>query len=108
MKREYLWALLTLVIAVGLAILLVNIVKDDVASPQTQVCASPEDRDRIRKLELDAFDNAFHDHITKLFSIWVHDPNQQQPKRASIGNDIAIKAYMHARQLVLDWNPPPC
>lgn len=107
MKREYLWALLTLIIAIGLAILLVNIVKDDAASPQTQVCASPEDRDRIRAIELKAFDDAFHEHITKLFSIWVHDPGEQ-PKRARAGNDTAIKAYLHARKMTLDWAPSPC
>ena len=57
MKREYLWALVTLIIAVVLAIILVNVVKDDPRSqpvPERQQSVYEQKLTRLERRGVDA------------------------------------------------------
>jgi hypothetical protein len=106
MRREYMWALATLVMAIALAYILLSIARDD-ASPQTQRCVDHETRERIRNLSLDGYDEALKAHTAKLFSIWISDEHDQ-PKRAQAGTQKGINAYIRSRELAMAWLPPEC
>jgi hypothetical protein len=72
-----------------------------------QRCMQPQEREEIRALALRGIDQGFVDKVAQLFSVWVADPHEQ-PKRAIVGMDAAIKAYVHARANATQWNPPEC
>jgi hypothetical protein len=106
MRREYLWALVTLVIAIALAFILLNIAEKEAPS-QAQHCADEETRERIRDLSFEAFDQAFKNHTMRLFDNWLLDPHDQ-PKRAQAGMQNGIRAYLRGRDLAMAWTIPPC
>jgi hypothetical protein len=95
--------------AVGTLLILaiIVVIARQSSSEAAAVCADPETRDRIRALSLRAYDEAFVEHVAKLFVIWVQDPHEQ-PRRAQTGNQQAISAYIRARNLAMKWEPPAC
>ncbi len=110
MRKEYIWALITLIVAILLAIILVNIVKDD-ASPQTaatKYCVTDEEsRERVRGFLFAALDQALQDNFEHLFAVWMKDA-RGQPERARVGVGQAIEAHKTARILATEWVPPIC
>jgi hypothetical protein len=48
------------------------------------------------ELEKQAIRQAFSNHLTKLYTIWVTDPLVDQPKRALTGTRTAERAYIDA------------
>jgi len=107
MRREYLWALLTLIIAVALAFILLSVAKDESRSEGKPPCMSEEDRDKILRMSLRAIDQAFQHHVNNLFSNWVLDASQQ-PSRAQKGMQNGIKAWLRAQDDAKKWLPAVC
>jgi hypothetical protein len=112
MKREYLWALVTLIVAITLAYVLLTLTKD--APSQTQQaqhvmppCLSKEDQDRVRGIVLKALDDALETHAEHLFAVFLQDPAGGHA-RASRGMQNGIAAWLKSRQLVLVWSPLEC
>jgi hypothetical protein len=105
MKREWMWAILALAIAVVLAYVLVNMSKD--AESKVNVCVTPEQRDHIRDVMLKAIDKALDEQVGKLFANWVVDATEQ-PKRAQVGTNNSLKAYIVAKANILAWDPAEC
>lgn len=98
-------AILLLVIAIVIILLIPLLSRSE---PQPISCMPDDEmREKIRALMLEALDEGFRDHITKVFSIWVADP-RDQPRRAAVGSRNAIRAYVGARDFVLKWNPSRC
>lgn len=106
MRKEWVWAIISLVIAIVLAYVLLSVAKDD-AQSQVSVCVTPEQRDHIRGVMLAAIDKALDEQVGKLFANWVVD-STGQPKRAQTGTNNAIKAHIVSRANVLAWDPHEC
>jgi hypothetical protein len=70
-------------------------------------CIDDKTREDIRILTLEAVDTGFRQHIAHLFEVWVRDP-AEQPKRAKVGLQSGITAYLRARSDALKWEPPSC
>lgn len=77
--------------------------KADIPEP----CMNEEMRERLRMLALTALDSAFGDKIEQLWAVWLRD-DAGQPARAQLGTKQAIRAYLHAHDLMEKWNPPEC
>jgi hypothetical protein len=107
-RSEYLWALVTLIIAILLAIILINVAKEDEAPAMVQVdCMDPIERERIREIVLNAVDTGLSEQIQHLFEVWTKDLSDQ-PKRAQVGTNNALNAHVRARKFALAWDPPRC
>jgi hypothetical protein len=102
------WArgLLVIVITVLLVILLLMFLPDS-SAPAPAPCVDDRMREEIRTLTLEAVDTGLKEHVAHLFEVWVRDP-AEQPKRATVGMQNGISAYLRARQNALLWNPPSC
>jgi hypothetical protein len=105
MRREYWWALITLLIAVVLSIFLLNFYW--AGAKVAVVCMDPTERERIREIVIRGVDKGLEDQIQHLFSLWVQDLTDQ-PRRALVGTNNAINAHVHARANALAWDPPHC
>src|SRR5262245_20359816 len=77
------------------------------AETRPELCMDDETRERVRKIMLEALDNALRDKIEKLYEVWLSDPTGQ-PMRAARGSDAAIRAYHQARGAAMKFNPPEC
>lgn len=62
---------------------------------------------RVRGIMLDAIDQALRDHTVHLFEVWARD-EKEQPKRASVGLNNGIRAYMLSYQRIQAWQPQRC
>lgn len=107
MRKEYFWALITLVVAIVLAIILFSILRDDKSGAEPLKCIDSELREKVRLLAMEGLDSAFRDRSQRLFEVWMSDEHDQ-PRRAQLGMQMAIRGYVHARDLELKWNPPAC
>ena len=107
MRREYLWALLTLIIAVVLAFALLSAARDETRSEGNLPCITGEDQEKILRMSLRAVDQAFQHHVNNLFSNWVLDASQQ-PSRAQKGMQNGIKAWLRAQDDAKKWIPAIC
>src|SRR5262245_28227210 len=77
------------------------------AESRPELCMDDESRERVRKLMLEALDNAFRDKVEKLYEVWLSDPTGQ-PMRTAKGADAAMRAYFHARGAAMKFKPPEC
>jgi hypothetical protein len=107
MKKEWLWAILALAIAVVLAYTLLSL-SHDAQSKVPYDCVDPTERERIRQLAFDGIDKGLVSAMAHLFDIWQRDPENSQPKRAQVGTTNAINAHIRARKLAFAWDPPSC
>lgn len=71
------------------------------------VCVTDHDRELVRDRAFSAVDKGFTDHVAHLFEIWVRDPHEQ-PKRAKVGIQSGISAFLRAREDIQKWEPPKC
>jgi hypothetical protein len=108
MNREYIWALLTLIIAIVLAFILISVSKDDASSKVQHDCVDPTERERVRQLVFDGIDQGLVTSMSHLFDVWTKDPQNSQPQRAQVGTTNAVNAHVRARKLAFAWDPPPC
>jgi hypothetical protein len=106
MRQEYIWALITLVIAIALAYILLTLTKDVQSEAQVQ-CVDEKLREDMRELALQAMDDSFKEQTAHLFTVWQKDV-KDQPVRAQAGMQANVRAYVRARSMVLNWNPPSC
>jgi hypothetical protein len=98
-------------ILVGIATVIVTLivlalVEEAPSEPRLQ-CVDERTREELRALTLQAIDTGLKEHVSHLFEVWVRDP-AEQPKRATVGMQNGISAYLRARQNALAWNPPSC
>ena len=76
-------------------------------TPKTTACIEPIRIEEIRKLAMNALNDAFSERVRHLFEIWMRDETGQ-PQRASTGIQQAIRAYDRSHDLVIGWSPNPC
>ena len=112
MSREYLWALITLIIAIALAFILLSTAKDDSKSA-TQLqplpkCLDSETRDGIRRMTDRAVDQGYQRHVSHLFDVLMGNPNTEQFNRARVGMQNGIKGYLLSQEYIDAWMPPTC
>jgi hypothetical protein len=105
-RSEYVIGLGLVAVAV-LIVLIVLIVRTSSAPAPLPACVDPDTRKRILELTLAGYDQALVQHTAHLFDIWVKDQDPQ-PKRAQVGTQNGISAYIRARKLAQQWNPPAC
>jgi len=91
MRREYLWALLTLVIAVLLAIILVNVANEEPRSEALMASAYDKKLDRLDRRGVEA---AYTARVGLLFQNWMTDTNKESQDRALRGHRNARKIYI--------------
>jgi hypothetical protein len=99
MKKEWLWAIISLVIAIVLAYILVSIAKDE---PRAELVVAPSKYDdRIGELEKEAIEAAFKQHIGQLYKIWVTDNYQPKfPPKAIVGARNARDAFIRSMDAI--------
>jgi hypothetical protein len=94
MRREYLWALLTLIIAVALALVLLTIVQDDPRSqPVPELKPSVYDK-KLLRLDRRGVDAAYSARVALLFQNWMTDTNKESQDRALRGHRNAREVYV--------------
>jgi hypothetical protein len=113
MRREYFWALLTLVIAIALAFILLSTAKDDSQGAVQQLpplpkCLDSKTRDMIERLTDRAVDQGYQRHVSHLFDVLMGNPNKEQFDRARVGMQNGIKGYLLAQEYIDTWTPPLC
>jgi len=105
-SREYFWALLTLIGAVLLAIVSVNVVPRSETARYLPACPeSVEDSQKIRRLMKRGFDSAFVAQIGLLFKVYGQNiPNvEKQRELTKKGMENAIVAYRIGMEAVDNW-----
>lgn len=70
-------------------------------------CVDEVTRDAVLALTLKGIDEAFKAQINHLFEVWMKDP-AEQPRRARVGFNQALDAYLRATAQAKSWNPPVC
>jgi len=70
-------------------------------------CADSQTQERIRTLLLEGIDQALRNQTVRAFDFWMKDQTAQ-PKRALIGMDMAVSAFIRSRQNAMQWMPPLC
>lgn len=101
------WERLVIIAVLAAVMMLAVIIAFGARSQTTTICMGTEEREAIRKLALDAIDQAFQDQVKHLFDVWMKDQSEQ-PKRASAGMQTAISAHVRARADTMKWNVPTC
>lgn len=103
MRKEYLWALLTLVIAIILALILMLIVHDDPRSqsskhhgPSFEMEPPPSQYDEhLLELDKQALERSYQAQLQLLFATWLRD-DISTTYRVENGLRIARRAYIYA------------
>jgi hypothetical protein len=76
--------------------------------PEVVLCMDEEAREQVRSIMAAGIDQALKNQTTRLFESWMKDAHEQ-PKRARVGMNNAVKAYIDSRAEILsNWNPPRC
>jgi hypothetical protein len=102
------WIALLVIVATVVCTLLALALLDREASSKVEVgCIDAVSRENIRAIFLRAIDRGLEEQILHVFEIWVRDPSDQ-PRRAKVGADNAVSAYVRARAAALVWDPPVC
>jgi len=109
MKREWIWAIVSLVIAIVLSYILLSLAKDDVQPKAEAETWTPSKwDDHIEVLEKQAIDEAFKKHIAQLYQIWVTDNYQPRiPPKALTGARNARDAYIRSMEAIEKREFPP-
>ena len=101
MKREWVWAIISLAIAILLAYILLSLAKDDAQSKDEISSVPSKWDDQIDELERQALGEAFKKHIAQLYSIWVTDNYQPRfPPKALSGARNARDAYIRSMEAI--------
>lgn len=106
MTRPYLWALLTLIIAIALAFILLSTAKDDSRSegvPPLQ--HSAYDR-KLLRLDRQGVEAAYRARVGLLFQNWMTDTNKESHDRALRGHRNAQKVYIEVMTGLDERDPP--
>lgn len=97
MRREWVWAIVSLAIAILLAYILLSLARDDA---QSQSKLPPLQRSqydqRLLDMDIAGIDAAYQEQVRLLFKNWMNDPNVHQPQRALTGLRNAARVYIEA------------
>jgi hypothetical protein len=104
MKREYLWALLTLIIAVALALILISLADDPRSEPYPPLQPSAYDK-KLDRLDRRGIEAAYSSRVALLFQNWMTDTTAESHKRALKGHRNARTIYIEA-MTALDARDP--
>ena len=75
MRREYFWALVTLVIAIGLALALLSVAEDPRSQPVPELQPSAYDR-KLDRLDRRGVEAAYSNRVALLYTNWMTDTTQ--------------------------------
>jgi hypothetical protein len=94
-------------IVILLAALIATAADGATSTVKTELCMDDEQREQVRDLMIQGFNEAMKDHTKHLFDVWVRDVTDQ-PDRAITGMNNGVSAYLRARASALKWSPPNC
>jgi hypothetical protein len=95
-------------VSVLLLVLLAVFVAATAEPPVVKYCVTDQQQeDHMHKMMSDSLDQAFKEHIGRLFEIWIKDP-AEQPTRAVNGASLGVNAYVRAQRNLANWHPPRC
>jgi hypothetical protein len=105
-KKEWIWAIVSLIIAIVLSYILLSLAKDDA---QSEVVVTPSKYDdQLDELERQALAEAFKKHIGQLYSVWVTDNYQPKfPPRAIVGMRNNRDAFIRSMDAIEKRTHPP-
>ena len=93
MRREYLWALVTLIIAVALAFILISLTNDPRSQPVPELKPSAYDR-KLDRLDRRGTEAAYTNRVALLYTNWMTDTTQASQDRALRGHRKAQEIYI--------------
>jgi hypothetical protein len=99
MRREYFWALITLVIAVALALALLSLANDPRSETYPPLQPSAYDR-KLDRLDRRGIEAAYSSRVALLFQNWMTDTTAESHKRALKGHRNARTIYIEAMTAV--------
>lgn len=107
MRREYLWALITLIIAVALAFALLMVARDGTSQsqPVPELRSSVYDK-KLLRLDRRGVDAAYSARVALLFQNWMTDTNQASQDRALRGHRNAREIYVKVMSGIDARDPP--
>jgi hypothetical protein len=95
MRREYLWALLTLVVAIALAVFLLSVAAEDESQGQPVPPIQHSEYDqRLDRLDRKGVEAAYVTRVGLLFQNWMTDTTEQSQERAQRGHRNARNIYI--------------
>ena len=106
MTREYLWALLTLIIAIALAFILLSTAKDDSKSESSPPLPSSVYDRKLNRLDRAGVEGAYRARVGLLFQNWMTDTNKESQDRALRGHRNARKIYIEVMTGIDARDPP--
>jgi hypothetical protein len=107
MRREYLWALLTLIIAIALAFILLSVAQDDNSKSQGYSPLQPSSYDRkLNRLDRRGVEAAYTNRVALLFQNWMTDTNQASQDRALRGHRNAREIFVKVMGGIDARDPP--
>ena len=107
MRREYLWALVTLIIAVALAFALLSVAQDDNSKGEAFPPLQPSAYDRkLNRLDRQGVEAAYRSRVALLFQNWMTDTNQASQDRALRGHRNAREIYIKVMSGIDARDPP--
>jgi hypothetical protein len=92
-RREYLWALITLIVAVALAIFLLSVAAED-SSDSAEPLADTEYNQRLDRLDRKGVEGAYVTRVGLLMTNLMTDTNKESQERALRGHRNARKIYI--------------
>ena len=96
MKQEWVWAIVSLAIAILLAYILLSLSKDAQSESNLPPVIRSQYDQRLLALDIAGIEAAYQEQVKLLFMNWMKDPNVGQPRRALTGLRNAAKAYIEA------------
>ena len=95
MRREYFWALITLIVAIALALFLLAVAaEDDLKSQPVPPIIHSEYDKRLDRLDRKGVEAAYATRVGLLFQNWMTDTNEESKNRALRGHRNARKIYL--------------
>ena len=94
MRREYLWALVTLLIAVALALVLISLTNEPRSQPVPALVPSAYDR-KLDRLDRRGTEAAYTSRVALLYTNWMTDTSQASQDRA-------LRVHRNARKIYID------
>lgn len=95
MNKDYFWALITVIIAITLALIFLMVVRDDQSEGEA-LATSPYDK-HLLEVDKEALEDAYRAQIVHVYEVWMRDYHLGVTHRAATGFSNARKAYIEAQ-----------
>jgi hypothetical protein len=106
-RREYFWALITLVIAIALAFILLTVAREDNSKSEGSPPLQHSEYDRkLNRLDRQAVEAAYRSRVGLLYTNWMTDTNAASQDRALRGHRNAQKIYIEVMSGIDARDPP--